>query len=115
MSPSQAQKFYAIVFIFFFNIIYSSGEGQRPLIIAHRGASGTIPEHTQHAYEKAIAEGADYIECDVTITKDLQLICSHQSWLKEVTDVEEKFPERNTTRYGISIVNISSRFSNENY
>ncbi len=41
----------------------------RPLIIAHRGASGMYPEHTSLAYEKADEQEADYVECDVTITK----------------------------------------------
>ena len=79
------------------NVLQSS---DNPLVIAHRGASGMIPEHTAHAYQLAIDQGADVIECDITITQDLVLVCIHQNWLKEITDVEEKFPERNsTTRY----------------
>ena len=41
----------------------------RPLIIAHRGASGMYPEHTALAYEKAAEQGADLIECDLALTK----------------------------------------------
>ncbi len=41
----------------------------RPVNIAHRGASGMYPEHTTLAYQKAFQQNADYIECDVTITK----------------------------------------------
>ena len=44
------------------------------------------------AYEEGAALGADYIECDVQITKDLQLICSHEAWIKDVCNVET-FPE----------------------
>lgn len=43
----------------------------RPLIVAHRGASGVLPEHTVEAYQLAIEQGADFIECDVVVTKDL--------------------------------------------
>ena len=42
----------------------------RPYIIGHRGASGCIPEHTAEAYHLAITQGADFIECDVVVTKD---------------------------------------------
>jgi hypothetical protein len=41
-----------------------------PHIIAHRGSSGVLPEHTLEAYRLAIAQGADFIECDVVPTKD---------------------------------------------
>ena len=41
----------------------------RPLNIAHRGASGMLPEHTKIAYEKAAEQNADYVECDIAITK----------------------------------------------
>ena len=60
----------------------------RPLNIAHRGSSGTHPEHTIAAYEQAIDDGADVIECDVHITKDLQLVCLHDAFLTKVTDVK---------------------------
>ena len=41
----------------------------RPLIIAHRGASGMYPEHTALAYRKAAEQGADLIECDLALTR----------------------------------------------
>ena len=41
----------------------------RPLIIAHRGASGMYPEHTALAYTKAAEQGADLIECDLALTR----------------------------------------------
>lgn len=41
-----------------------------PWVIAHRGASGARPEHTVAAYELAVDQGADFIECDVVVTKD---------------------------------------------
>ena len=45
----------------------------RPLNIAHRGSSGQLPEHTVEAYELAIRQGADIIECDLAVTKDKQV------------------------------------------
>nr|XP_039257137.1 glycerophosphodiester phosphodiesterase GDPD6-like isoform X2 [Styela clava] len=42
---------------------------KRPLIIAHRGSCGMLPEHTKEAYELAIKQGADVIECDVAVSK----------------------------------------------
>jgi glycerophosphoryl diester phosphodiesterase len=49
----------------------------RPLVIAHRGASGVAPEHTAAAYHQAIADGADGFECDVRLTRDRVLVCLH--------------------------------------
>lgn len=63
----------------------------RPLVAAHRGASGLLPEHTVPAYLAAIQEGADFIECDVVVTKDLQLICRHEPNLNDTTDAWEQF------------------------
>ena len=60
-----------------------------PLVFGHRGAAGIYPEHTVIGYENGANLGADYIECDVQITKDLQLICSHDPWMKNICDVEK--------------------------
>nr|WP_225448537.1 glycerophosphodiester phosphodiesterase [Streptacidiphilus sp. P02-A3a] len=46
-------------------------------MIAHRGASGTLAEHTLAAYRLAIEQGADGLECDVRLTADGQLVCVH--------------------------------------
>nr|WP_121001124.1 glycerophosphodiester phosphodiesterase family protein [Saccharothrix australiensis] len=48
-----------------------------PELVAHRGASHARPEHTLAAYELAIAEGADGVECDVRLTRDGHLVCVH--------------------------------------
>ncbi len=47
------------------------------LVVAHRGSSAEHPEHTLTAYEKAIADGADALECDVRLTRDGVLVCVH--------------------------------------
>ncbi|MCB2107080.1 MAG: glycerophosphodiester phosphodiesterase [Rhodobacteraceae bacterium] len=72
--------------------------GEPPLIIAHRGASGYLPEHTLEAYARAIELGADYIEPDLVITKDGILIARHENELSDTTDVANKFPERKTSK-----------------
>jgi glycerophosphoryl diester phosphodiesterase len=69
----------------------------RKLNVAHRGASAYAPEHTLSAYRLALAQGADYVEQDLAVTKDGVLICLHDPTLERTTDVEERFPERATT------------------
>jgi glycerophosphoryl diester phosphodiesterase len=51
--------------------------GGHPFVVAHRGASAERPEHTLAAYELALAEGADGVECDVRLTRDGHLVCVH--------------------------------------
>ncbi|MEL6605974.1 MAG: glycerophosphodiester phosphodiesterase family protein, partial [Cyanobacteria bacterium J06614_10] len=72
--------------------------GQDPLVIAHRGASGDFPEHTLEAYRAAIAAGADFIEPDLVITKDGVLIARHEPLLDGTTNVAEVFPDRIATK-----------------
>lgn len=48
-----------------------------PFVVAHRGASADRPEHTVAAYELALQEGADGVECDVRLTRDGHLVCIH--------------------------------------
>ncbi len=64
------------------------------IVIAHRGASGYLPEHTIAAKAMAYAMGVDYIEQDVVMTRDGQLVVLHDHFLDRVTDVQEKFPDR---------------------
>ncbi len=63
-------------------------------VIAHRGASGHLPEHTLEAYAFAYAEGADYIEPDLMLTKDGVPIALHDQTLEATTDVAAVFPDR---------------------
>ena len=70
---------------------------ERPLIIAHRGASGYRPEHTLEAYRLAVEMGADFIEPDLVATKDGVLVARHENQLGDTTDVAERFPERKRT------------------
>src|SRR5690606_18036274 len=66
----------------------------KPLVIAHRGASGYLPEHTLEAKALAYAMKPDYIEQDVVMTKDDHLVVLHDHYLDRVTDVADKFPDR---------------------
>jgi glycerophosphoryl diester phosphodiesterase len=61
--------------------------GDRPIIIAHRGASGYLPEHTLEAYKLAIQLGADFIEPDLFVSKDNVLVTRHDSTLNSTTNV----------------------------
>ncbi len=68
-----------------------------PVNIAHRGASAYAPEHTLTAYRLALEMGADYVEQDLQLTRDRQLVCLHDATLERTTDVEEVFPDRAVT------------------
>ena len=67
---------------------------QDKLVIAHRGASGYLPEHTLAAKAMAYAQGADFIEQDLVMSKDDHVIVLHDHHLEAVTDVRDVFPER---------------------
>jgi glycerophosphoryl diester phosphodiesterase len=75
-------------------------ETPSPLVIAHRGASGLRPEHTPMAYRLAIAQGADFIEPDLVITKDGHLVARHENEIGGTTDIADKaeFASRKTTK-----------------
>lgn len=65
-----------------------------PIVIAHRGASGYLPEHTFAAKAFAHAAGADYLEQDVVLARDDVPVVFHDLVLEEVTDVAERFADR---------------------
>lgn len=75
-------------------LLNALGTWGRPLVVAHRGASGYLPEHTLEAYALAHGQGADFIEQDVVSTKDGIPICLHDIHLERVTDVAQRFPGR---------------------
>jgi glycerophosphoryl diester phosphodiesterase len=74
--------------------------GKRPLIIAHRGASGERPEHTPTGYRLAISEGADFIEPDLVLTKDGVLVVRHENEIGGTTNVaaHPEFAGRKATK-----------------
>ena len=67
---------------------------KRPLVIAHRGASAYLPEHTLAGKAMAHAMGADFLEQDVVATRDGALIVFHDLYLDDLTDVALRFPGR---------------------
>jgi glycerophosphoryl diester phosphodiesterase len=66
----------------------------KPIVIAHRGASGYLPEHTLAAKAMAHAMGADFLEQDVVLTRDGIPIVLHDVYLESTTNVEQVFPGR---------------------
>ncbi|MET0293280.1 MAG: glycerophosphodiester phosphodiesterase [Steroidobacteraceae bacterium] len=73
---------------------------RKPLVIAHRGASGHRPEHTLASYELAIAQGADFIEPDLVSTRDGVLVARHENEIGGTTDVaaHPEFASRRRTQ-----------------
>lgn len=66
----------------------------QPLVIAHRGASGYLPEHTSEALVMAYMQNADYIEQDLVLSKDGHLMVLHDIHIDTTTDVAQKFPHK---------------------
>ncbi len=79
---------------------YPTLSGEDPLIVAHRGASGYLPEHTIASFTKAIELGADFIEPDLVMTKDGVIIVRHEPMLSGTTNVAEipAFSSRKTIK-----------------
>jgi len=73
----------------------------KPLVFGHRGASGYRPENTIEAFELAIQQGSDGVECDLVPTKDGELIIRHENWLNGTTNVASvaKFHGSESTGY----------------
>lgn len=73
---------------------------KRPIVIAHRGASGLRPEHTTAAYRLAVDQGADFIEPDLVFTRDGVMVVRHENEIGGTTDVaaHPEFAARKATR-----------------
>ncbi|WP_439287872.1 glycerophosphodiester phosphodiesterase [Lonepinella sp. BR2904] len=74
--------------------VQAADHSQNKIVIAHRGASGYLPEHTLESKALAFAQKADYLEQDLAMTKDNRLIVIHDHFLDGLTDVAKKFPDR---------------------
>ena len=72
----------------------------RPVVLGHRGCSALRPEHTLGSYAKAIADGADFIEPDLCVTRDGVLVARHEPNIAETTDVadHQEFAARKATK-----------------
>jgi len=75
-------------------------ESTSVIVIAHRGASGERPEHTLESYQRAVDQGADYIEPDLVMTRDGVLIARHENEIGGTTDVAQhpEFAQRRRTQ-----------------
>jgi glycerophosphoryl diester phosphodiesterase len=87
---------------------------KKPIVIAHRGASGYLPEHTLAAYSVAILQGADFIEPDLVMTRDGELIARHDNRLDLTTDIAARpeFARRRGTKE-VDGVSVTGWFSED--
>ena len=78
----------------------SKAADSRPFVIAHRGASGYVPEHTLAGYFIAIQQGADYVEPDLVLSRDGALLARHENEIGGTTDVAShpEFAARKATK-----------------
>ncbi|WP_368735872.1 glycerophosphodiester phosphodiesterase [Polaribacter sargassicola] len=76
------------------SLIYNLKQMKSKIVIAHRGASGYLPEHTIEAKAMAYAMNPDFIEQDLALSKDNVPIVIHDIYLDDVTDVATKFADR---------------------
>lgn len=78
----------------------SGSAAAKPIVIAHRGASGERPEHTIASYTLAIEQGADFIEPDLVMTRDGILVARHENEISGTTDVADhpEFAARKATK-----------------
>jgi len=85
-----------------------------PQVIAHRGASGDYPEHSEIAYWQAMLQGADFIEADLVPTKDGVLISRHENELSQSTNVAElqQFSDRKSRKF-IDGMEVTGWFSED--
>jgi glycerophosphoryl diester phosphodiesterase len=79
---------------------FARAQAKKPIVIGHRGCSGERPEHTALSYERAIEQGADFIEPDLVPTKDGHLVARHENEIGGTTDVAKhpEFAARKTTK-----------------
>ena len=81
-------------------LTFAAAKLKKPIVIAHRGASGLRPEHTALSYDLAIDQGCDFIEPDLVPTKDGHLIARHENEIGGTTDVGSRpeFADRKATK-----------------
>lgn len=87
--------------------ISALAQQHQPLVIAHRGASGYVPEHTAAAVVMAHAMNADFIEQDVVLSRDRVPVVLHDVKLDAVTNVASVFPERKRADGSYYVIDFS--------
>lgn len=95
----HVEKFILNIFTWLLVVIATTMSGvevhAKQIVMAHRGASGYLPELSNEAIVAAFMMGVDFIEQDVVLTKDDQPLIMHDLYLDGVTDVARRFPGRN--------------------
>ena len=92
-----------------------SSRAQPRWLIAHRGASAYAPENTVPAFRLAAEQGANWVEFDLQLTKDRQIVCLHDNSLERTTDAEELFPDRFRTVPATSSSPVTKRWMLEDF
>ena len=92
-----------------------SARAQPRWLIAHRGASAYAPENTVPAFRLAADQDATWVEFDLQLTKDRQIVCLHDNSLERTTDVEEVFPDRFRTVEGAQAPAVTKRWMLEDF
>ena len=87
----------------------------RPKVFGHRGASGYRPENTIEAFELAIDQGADGVECDLVPTRGGELIIRHENWLNGTTNIETTPQFYNRRRVGYSDGQVETGWFSEDF
>ena len=115
-------KIASLVAVFSFALLQACGggspnlntlTGELPLVIGHRGASGTLPEHTLEAYKAAIEQGADFVEPDLVLTRDGIMVARHEPMLDSTTDVALKFPAARRSTRNMDGVTTTAYFASD--
>ena len=87
-------------------------DGQKPLIIPHRGGSNIVPENTLHGLQMVISEGFTHFETDLRMSKDGEIFLHHDDSFNRTTDVEGKVKDFNWSE--IKNINAGYEFYKNN-
>ena len=102
------------LFILFLYLTFISNAFSKPLIIAHRGASGEAPENTMVAFKLAWELGADGIEGDFHLTRDGHIVAIHDKDTNKVTKGKNKLIVKKTSLKELQGLDVGS-WKNETY
>lgn len=92
---------------------FNTLNGQAPIVIGHRGASGLLPEHTLAAYQLAMEQGADFVEPDLVTTSDGVLIARHEPVLDDTTNVADVFGADRMSTKMLDGVEVTAYFAED--
>ena len=81
-------------------------DGDKPLIIPHRGGSNIVPENTLHGLELAIKEGFSHFETDLRMSKDGEIFLHHDETFDRTTNVSGKVQDFNWSEISLSLIHI---------